>query len=97
MNIARKRRAEFLFKSRADLDVMLTNIAQQIPSLLKQHPNPSDFWPRFAVWSDEILAATGAEDDQYVCLKLDAILSANGLVPRDDIQAPCSTGQETDV
>ena len=96
MGSVQRRRPEFSFKSRPELDTLLTKLEQDLPQLLKQYPDPSDFWPHYATVTDKILVATGAEDDRYVCTRLDAILGAHGLVPRDDIDRPCYVAHPDD-
>ena len=89
MGSVQRRRAEFTFKSRPQLDSLLTTLDQDLPQLLKQYPDPDDFWPHYAAVTDKLLSATGAEDDRYVCMRLDDILSAHGLAPPDDIDQSC--------
>jgi hypothetical protein len=85
MGTTYRRRAEFSFKSRPELDVLLTRLEQDMPLLLERYPHPADFWSHYATITDKILTDTAAEDDQLVCTRLSAILDAHGLVSRDDI------------
>lgn len=89
MGSVQRRRPEFTFKGRPELDSLLAKLEQDLPQLLKRFPHPNDFWPQYAMVADNILAATGAEDDQYVCTRLSTILDKHGLVARDDIDQPC--------
>ena len=50
-------------KTRAELAVLLDALERAMPTLVRDNPDPSDFWPAFAGEADVIEDGAGAPDD----------------------------------
>lgn len=66
--------------TRAQLDSMLDGLQASLPKLLADNPDVSDFWSEFAGHADVIEDSASAADCTHVHGRIDAMLSAQGLV-----------------
>jgi hypothetical protein len=64
---------KFTFKQRAELDAMLDAFEGDLAR------KREELNAHFSAYADIILSMTSADDDQYVCNRLDSILRGNGL------------------
>ncbi|WP_266180836.1 hypothetical protein [Dyella humicola] len=65
--------------TRDDLQVKLNCLYLQVRRLLRENPDPADFWPEFAGRADEILDQAGPSEYDWVAGQIDAMLEDNGL------------------
>jgi hypothetical protein len=63
-------------KNRTELDAALDALARQLPSMIADNPNASDFRPEFAGAADEICEHVSAADCEHVHARIDAILES---------------------
>lgn len=66
-------------KTRAELTTLLDALAAAMPALVRDNPDPADFWPAFAGQADVIedCAETGG-DARYVQERIDRMLNEHG-------------------
>ncbi|OJW42485.1 MAG: hypothetical protein BGO50_01760 [Rhodanobacter sp. 67-28] len=77
-------------ETRDELQALLKTLGDQMPVLVREHPDDGDFWANFAGASDFILDAAGPDDFDWVLEQINALLIANGkptedLAPTDDL------------
>ena len=61
--------------SRAHLQKLLNNLEDQLPAMIRELPDPADFWQAFAGQADVIAdAAAGPEEFQWVQNWLEGML-----------------------
>lgn len=59
---------------------MLDVLQASLPKMIADHPNDGDFWSEFAGCADAIEDAASATDCDHVRTRIDAMLSAHGLL-----------------
>ena len=66
-------------KTRAELTTLIDALEAAMPALVRDNPDPADFWPAFAGHADVIedSAETGA-DALYVQERIDQLLAKHG-------------------
>ena len=70
-----------MIKDRDQLQIELNRLLLQVPRLLRESPDPADFWPAFAGLADPILEAAGADDCVWASDQVSAILKRYNLAP----------------
>jgi hypothetical protein len=70
-------------KLRAELQILLNELAEQTRALVRDHPDDGDFWSAFAGASDFIVDDAGPNDYDWVSRQIDRILQVNGRTPTD--------------
>lgn len=65
---------KFAFKPRGELDVLIEKFEHDVTDKLEE------LTEHFTAYADIILSMTGADDDQYVCNRLNSILQERGLL-----------------
>lgn len=64
--------------TRPELQTRLNALEAQLPALVREHPDPADFWPAYAGVADEIVDAAGADDCEWVDDRLEEMLRHHG-------------------
>ena len=72
--------AKFRFKRRDELDTLIDQFERDLSVSL------NELQAHYATHADIILSMTGADDDQYVCDRLNTILRSYGLL--DEASTP---------
>lgn len=75
--------------SREQATLLLLNLEDELPVLLKQHPREVDFWPTFDGKAAHILEHVGPEHYEFARSHINCILGAAGLVPSDNEGGEC--------
>ena len=70
-----------MIKDRDQLQIELNRLLLQVPRLLRDSPDPADFWPAFAGLADPILEAAGPDDCDWAGEGISAILRRYNLAP----------------
>ncbi len=70
--------------SRAELDAMLNRLQEALPAMMADNPDDGDFWGEFAGQAEIIEDAASAADCEHVHGRIDAVLSAQGLIPSEN-------------
>ena len=66
-------------KTQAELAALLDALESAMPTLVRDNPDPSDFWPAFAGEADVIEdGAESGDDVRYVQKRLDELLAKHG-------------------
>ncbi|MBS0462270.1 MAG: hypothetical protein JSS41_07330 [Proteobacteria bacterium] len=68
-------------KSRSELDSILDELEQELPTLLKDTEDQEDFLMAFTALSDAIEDSVDPEDLPYVRQRIDAMLAKHGVRP----------------
>lgn len=66
-------------KTRAELANLLIALEAALPALVRDYPDPADFWQAFASKADVIEdSAESGDDVRFVVGRIDAILAQHG-------------------
>lgn len=68
--------------SRDELRTLIAQLADRLPELIQEHPDPADFWPAFAGLADVIEDSAAPDDARWAS---DAVL---GLIAAHDVPSP---------
>jgi len=69
---------------RTQLEHMLAALDESVPRLLRERPDPADFWADFMAKADAIQQHAMTDEHAWVCDRLDAIQVKHQLVPPAD-------------
>lgn len=63
---------------RPTLQQHMNELEDRLPALIRDLPDPAEFWPTFAGLADAIADAAGPDDFEWVQERMDAMLRHHG-------------------
>lgn len=75
--------------SREQATLLLLHLEDELPVMLKHHPQEADFWPMFDRKAAQILEHVGPEHYEFARSHINCLLGAAGLVPSDNEGGQC--------